>query len=431
MGSPAVPILVSLVLVALTAFFVLAEYSLVSSRRSRVESAAKKGSATAKLVLAALDDLSRYIAGTQIGITLLGIGIGSYTEPLVTHALEGLFPTEVRAVSFAVSLLLVTFVLVVIGELVPKYLVLKNPEAWAMITFRPLRFIVVMLKPLVWLAQNASRLVLAPFGGATATEKEVMQKDELVMLVQAGRAEGVLEEGHAEMVSRALRLDNLQARDIMVHRLDVKWVDADLTRDGVLRKLKSIPYSRIPVCRGDIDEMAGILYVHDVMKNLDNPGFKLEALIRPVVAIPENLTFERIVTTMREGKTQMLIVMDEYGGTSGIITLEDVVEEVFGELEDRIESERPMVEMMGGGRVSARADVRYDELLSRLKLDPDPDGRTDTLAQMVVDELERVPRPGDSVEIDLGTLRVENMARRRVTRVSLQLKSVVPPERTV
>jgi CBS domain containing-hemolysin-like protein len=188
-----------------------------------------------------------------------------------------------------------------------------------------------------------------------------------------------------------------------------------------MARLRDVPFNRLPVCRGDIDEMVGLVYLHDIVKHWDDTDFCLAKIVRPIVAIPENLSMEKIVETMRTEKTQMLIVMDEYGGTSGLVTLEDVVEEVFGELEDRLESERPPIEELPNHRVSARADVRFDELVTRLGLNLDLGENTDTLATMMIEALERVPRPGDSVETVLGTMRVENMARRRITRVSIQL----------
>jgi putative hemolysin len=209
----------------------------------------------------------------------------------------------------------------------------------------------------------------------------------------------------------------------MIHRLDIKWVDSQFTKAELLERLSEIPYTRVPVCNGDIDEIVGVAYLHDIVRNLNNPDFKLTELMREPVIIPENLSVERIIDTMRDQKTQVVMVVDEYGGTSGLITLEDVVEEVFGELEDRIESERPVIETLANGRVSARADVRLDELVSRLDLSIDLGDQTDTLAQLIVDGLGRVPRAGDSVESPIGLIRVENMARRRVTRVSVQLSN--------
>ncbi|HEY0866970.1 MAG TPA: hemolysin family protein [Fimbriimonas sp.] len=420
--SPEVGLLLaSIALILGNSFFVAAEYALVSARRSRIESLARKGNRTAKLLLQAIDDLSPYVAAVQICITMIGIGVGAVTEPFITGLLERYLGQVLpRSVGVIVSILIVTFFMVVIGELVPKYLSLQRADTVAFVTIRPLQWIKTFMKPLVWLVQASGALILKPFGiDISAESSDAVPKEELMMLVRAGGSEGTLEKTHAELVTRALRLDTLDAQDILIHRLDMKWIDVSTSRDDLLAKLSQIPFSRIPVCNGDIDEVIGILYIHDVVKNLGNPEFNLAGLVRPAVFIPESLSLEKILGTMRDEKTQMLIVMDEYGGTSGLVTLEDVVEEVFGELEDRIESERPPIECQGQ-RVSARADVRFDELVGRLNLNIEPD-TTDTLAQIFVDALDRVPRPGDSVETKLGLMRVENMARRRITRVSIQL----------
>lgn len=416
-------LLASLLLVLGSGFFVAAEYSLVSSRRSRLKTMAR-GSKTARSLSKALEQISPLIAGTQIGITMFSIAIGSFTVPYVAELLHPVFQ-ELRlstAASQAISLLLIAFALVVLGELAPKYVALRHPEKVAIFTYRPLQFLSLFLGPAIWLAQHTAGLLVRPFGIRIDDHTtHAVPKEELLMIVKSGGAEGTLDKTYAEMVTRALRLDLLVARDIMIHRLDIKWLDISLGKDEVLKRLKSIPFTRLPVCRGDVDDLVGIVYLHDVVRNLDSSSFSLESLVRPIVAIPENLPMERIVQTMREENTHMLIVMDEYGGTSGLVTLEDVVEEVFGEIEDRIESERPVIELFPGGRVSARADVRVDELVTRLNLRREPGDDTDTLAQVMVDALERVPKPGDSVDTPLGTMRVENMARRRITRVSIQL----------
>ena len=262
-------------------------------------------------------------------------------------------------------------------------------------------------------------------------DKDSIPKDELLMLIQTGGVSGNFDKLQADMVSRALRLDVLDAKDIMIHRIDIKWLDASLTQAELMPKLIEIPYSRMPVCRGDIDEVVGVVYLHDIVKHLDASDFSLEKIARQVVAVPENLPMAKILERMRVEKTQMLIVMDEYGGTSGLVTLEDVVEEVFGDLEDRLESERKPIDVYPSGRISARADVRIDELVAAIGLNLDLGENTDTLATIVIDVLERIPRTGDSVQTPLGVMRVENMARRRITRVSIQLKPELGPPKLV
>lgn len=413
--------LVSLGLILGNGFFVLAEYALVSCRRSKIEALVKKGNPGAKRVLRALDDFSTHVAGIQIGITMFGIGVGSVAEPYVSASLEGLMGASVpKPISIAISFLIVTYIMVVFGEVVPKYMALHRSEKLALLTIRPLAFFVSLLKPLIVVVEASGAVVLRPFGiDVRSKASEAIPKDELLMLIRAGRTEGVLADVHADLLSRALKLDTLDADDIMIHRLDIQWLDIATTQDDLLKKLAAIKHTRVPVCRGDIDDVAGILYLHDVISKWSDPDFDLEGLLRPAVAIPENLSMDRIVARMREAKTQLLIVMDEYGGTSGIVTLEDVVEEIFGELEDRLEGDRAPIDVLPSGRVSARGEVRFDELVAKLGLDSIDNPTTDTLATVIINQLERVPKPGDSIETEIGLLMVENMARQRITRVSL------------
>ncbi len=413
-------IAIALLLLVGSAFFVGGEYSLVSVRRSKLESMAKKGSQSAKEILKISDNVSPFIAGTQIGITMIGVAMGSFTEPFVTDLLTKKFSGLPHNISTIISFILVLFVLVILGELIPKYIALKFPERFIFATYRPLRLFVKLFSVIIWFAQACSQLLLKPFKiNIKETGKESIGKEELVMMIQATSSEGVLEKAHADLVSRALRMDALAARDIMVHRLDIKWLDVDLSLQEVLSKMAQIRYSRVPVCRGDIDDIVGIVYTVDLLRAYTNSDFDLEKLARPFVAIPENLPMERIVQTMRESNSQIVIVLDEYGGTSGLISLEDVVEEVFGELQDGPESERPPIEVLPNGRVSARAEVRFDELVNKLGLNIEIGDRTESLANMIVEKLERIPRPGDSIETEIGLMRVENMARRRITRVGI------------
>lgn len=412
-----------LVLVIANMFFVAAEYALVGCRRSRIQSLAKKGSAVAKRVLEALDRLPTFVAGIQVAITLCGIGVGALAEPYVTRVLSNLLGTVVNpSVSFVLALLLVTVVMVVLGELLPKYLTLRHVDRIALGVILPLTAFVALFRPIIWFTQTLGAWVVRPFGVVVGENVgDGISREELMVLVKSGGSEGTFDKVHAEMVSRALKLDRLTARDVMIHRIDVQWLDVDTPRSELIAKLAKIPHSRFPVCRGDIDDLVGTAYLHDIVKSLPDENLRLEAIVRPPVLVPETLTLDKIVMRMRDERTQMVIVSDEYGGTSGLVTLEDVVEEIFGELEDTLESERPAIELLSERRVSARAEVRFDEIVEKLGFDLSEEPTTDTLATMIVTGLGRVPKIGDSVPCPVGTLRVENMARSRVTRVSIQL----------
>ncbi|HEY3782180.1 MAG TPA: hemolysin family protein [Fimbriimonadaceae bacterium] len=414
-------VLISILLVLANAFFVAAEYALVGSRRSRIEAYAKRKKQRPDRLLRVLNDITPYVAGTQIGITMVGIAVGSVTEPFIRGLFINLLGHTVpQSVSFVISYLLITCLLVVTGELFPKYLTIRVPERVAWLTVGPLVVVTNILLPLVWLAQALASLLLKPFGiNPNERRSEALPKDELLLLIRAGSHEGTLEEMQADLLSRSLKLEDLDAKDVMIHRLDIKSLDVATPKEVLFKALAHIPHSRVPVYEEDLDNLLGIVYVHDIIRTWDSPDFSLRAIAKPAVAVPENLTADKIITTMRNAKSQIVIVMDEYGGTSGLITLEDVVEEVFGELEDQLEVERPPIEILPNGRVTARADVRFDEIVAKLGIELPDEVPTDTLATVITNNLDHVPKLGDKVETELGTLYVENMARRRITRVSL------------
>lgn len=421
-----VRLLFSLFILLASAFFVGAEYALIGCRRSSMEALAKRGNKLAKRVVFALKNLNRHLAGTQACITMVGIGAGTVTEPFITSLLLRLFDAAPeRSVTLGiVSLVIVTFFMVVVGELVPKYVVLNSTDKLALALVPALTIIIIPIYPLTWLMDITGAGILRLFGIRMGDARsEAVPRDEMLLLIKAQSAEGLMEDVHAKLLSRAFQLDKLDAHDIMVHRMDIRWLDLQTPREHLHEALGRIRNTRIPVCRGDIDDVAGVLYLHDFVRHWHDASFNLESILRPVVAVPENLTLEKVVERMRESHSQLLIVLDEYGGTAGLITLEDVVEEIFGELEDRIETERPMIEIHEGGRISARAEVRFDELVDALGVELSEPPTTDPLAQAFPESLGRVPRLGDTVETPLGTLRIENMARRRVTRVSLMLNA--------
>ena len=320
--SPTIAALLSVLLIFLSAFLVAAEYTLVASRRSRVEALAQKGSKAAKSLLSALEDTARYVAATQVGITICGLAMGSLTEPLVSRQIEAwIGPVLPKSVSFIISLIVVTFVLVVVGELAPKYISLKYPERLALYLIGPVRVLVLLLRPIAAVAQACAGWLVKPLGiEVNMLSDTSISREELAMLVRTADTEGMLEESHATVVSKALRFDKLDAADIMIHRLDIKWIDVDLSYQEAFEACGKIPHSRVLVCRGDVDDSVGVLYLYDLIR-ADPSNFDLEKVVRPIELVPENLTLNKIVNRMREARTQVVLVVDEYGGTSGLITL--------------------------------------------------------------------------------------------------------------
>lgn len=411
------------------AFFVMAEYGLVGARRSRIESSAKKGNLTDALVLKAMDQINRYVALIQICITVIGIVVGATIEPAMTESLNKLFPDFIPgAVITVCSYIIMTFALVVFGELVPKYIALSYPELVARLVVRVLKILVILLSPLIWVFEKSGQAILnllAKMGLANKPEDPSLMRDELFFMLRSGEESGHLEEHHTDIITKSLRLDRLDAEDAMIHRLDIRWISINASQEEIIDKIKTLSHTRIPVCNDDIDEIVGIVYLQDIVRAMaEGKPINLEALSREPIFVPENLTLDRLVNLMREMKTQIVIVQDEYGGTNGLVTLEDVVEEIFGDLDDAVEGERPAIEKTGNYRLSIRPDVRYDELLDYLDLEPQDSEpwTTESAISILIEKLDRTPKMNDSIEIPLGRLRVEAVARQRVTRIGVYLK---------
>jgi putative hemolysin len=415
-------------LILASAFFVAAEYSLVGSRVSRLSALAKKGNHAARLASKALESLPPYIAGTQLAITMTSIGLGWLGEgalaKLIEPALSGI---GLHVIAGGVAFLSVTFLLVVLGELVPKYLALRTPDRLLLRLIYPLNFALWLLRPLTAILEGAGYAVLRPFGvDIRKQERPIIAKEELAALIRESHTAGEFAEGHARMVTKALRLTELQADDVMIPRVDVVAVDADLEPKELLEKLSQQSHTRVLVVDdGDLDEVVGILHLQDAIRLFAGKVKDLRSIVRPPVFVPVNLSLERLVDMMQEEKTQMLIIRDEHGGTAGLLTLEDIVEEIFGELDDQVEHAQPRIFKWPDGRVIMRGDVRTDELADFLGLEDNPLER-ETVSTIIMDELDRVPRIGDSIQTDIGLLRVVNMSRQRITRVSLNPRNDIP-----
>ncbi|MGI8924473.1 MAG: hemolysin family protein [Fimbriimonadales bacterium] len=412
-------------LVLLNAFFVAAEYALVGARHGRVAALAKKGAAGGKAALRALANVNPYIAGIQLAITMSGIGLGWLGEQALARMLEPFFDgLGLHFISGAIAFLIVTFLLVVLGELIPKYLVLRTADKMLVRLILPLNAILFVLRPMTLLLETAGYWALRPFGiNIRNQERQAIAKEELAMIIQESHSAGEFDRGHARMVTKALRLADLQADDVMIPRVDVVAVDANLSTEELAQQLARQSHTRVVVAEGgDLDEIVGILHLQDAVRLLAGRAKDLKSIVRPAVFVPPNLSLERLVDRMQQEKTQMLIIRDEHGGTAGLLTLEDIVEEIFGELDDQVEHAQPRIITWDDGRVIMRGDVRTDELADYMHLDENPLER-EAVSTIIMSALDRVPRIGDSIDSALGVFRVVNMSRQRITRVALTPRS--------
>ena len=413
-----------LLLVLMNAFFVAAEFALVGSRRSRIDQLAEAGESGAKAVQDALKNLDRYISGTQLGITLASLALGWIGEPaLATLVDSGLAVVGVRATEglahttagVATAFLVITFLHIVLGELAPKSIALIAPERVSMVLARPLMLFSRVMSPFITLLNSVANALLKVVGvdPAGGGHQSVHSADELRLLVMQARAQGTLNENDSMMLAGVFDFHEKKARDVMRPRTEVAAIPVDATADEVWAILRSERYSRYPVINDSLDDIVGVFLAKDLW--LHQGPFTLKQFVRAPLFIPDSRPAERVLDDLRRTRAHMAVVLDEYGGTAGIITMEDLVEEVVGDIADEYDAaSREALETDGvlelAGSLSL-IDVRSDY---RVLV---PDGDWTTLGGYVFNALGRLPRVGDRVTIPGCDLEVVAMDGRRVAAV--------------
>jgi len=412
-------VLVVLALVAGNAFFVVGEYAVVTARRASLAGLAERGSKRAGVALRLMDDPVRVISTVQVGITAIGILTGAIGEPLVSDLLGGGLPAWA---SFVIAFGVVTYLSVVLGELVPKALTLHSAERLAMLVARPVEIVGVALRPLVWLLQESARLVLRPFGVREVVAGETIRSaDELRAIVDEAEGLGVIPRAQEELIYNVFDFAGREAADVMVPAADVAWLDASLSPAEAVDRLVEIPHRRIPVGAGGLDQLAGILHSHDVLRAArQGSRASVGELARPPLIVPETKDLGALLRELRERRQEMAVVVSEYGGMSGIVTLEDILEEIVGEIESEYELPDARLTWIGARTVEVAGSMSVNDFNESTGTRLPEDGAR-TLAGLVFDSLGHGPIEGDSVELEAVTLRVRQLDGVRITRLHAEL----------
>lgn len=397
-----------LVMVALNALYVAAEFATVGSRRSRVQEAAAGGSRSAGALLAILQDTKRldnYVAACQIGITLSSLVAGAYGQAQLTPLLEPVFGAGGRAVAVIVVLVAITATQVVLGELLPKTAALRYPERLAMATLVPMRISQWLFRPLVAIF-NGSAFALMRAAGLSAdhSHAHVHSPEELAGLYRASARGGLIDAAERDMLAGVLNVEHRAVREIMTPRRRLTTVPADRTVGEALRDLVTSPHSRFPVSGGD-DDIVGIVHLRDLFNRASaQPGALVADVARPALAVPEVLTVPALWRQLRDDQQHCAIVVDEYGSVAGMVTLEDALEEIFGEVQDEFDQEIEPISV-AGRRVTVRGDVLLETLSDRFGLVV-PDVEVDTVGGLIGHLLGRVPEVGDEIALMDGRVAV-------------------------
>jgi magnesium and cobalt exporter, CNNM family len=409
-------------LVAANAFFVAAEFALVAARRTRIAALARDGDSKAILVQKAIQSLDRYISATQLGITLASLGLGWMGEPAIARVLQGFLsgvPQPFNAIAthgFAVAVAfgIITVLHIVLGELAPKAFALLHPEATSLWVTPPLMVFTVATNPIIYLLNGAANFTLRALGMRPPESHERLhQPEEIVMLARQSARGGQLARLDAQLIEGVFEFSEKVAHDVMTPRTDVIGLPADLTVGDAVARVAEAGRSRYPVFRESLDDVVGILHVKELLSGMiDGKDRLVSTLMTRPLFLPSTREIEDILTDMQRLKQHMGIVLDEYGGTAGIVTMEDLLEEIVGEIHDEYDV-APRDLDTGEGGTTIPGSMPFEEVNARYGLGLETD-HFHTIGGYVFGRLGRLPQPGDTVQTDHAAFEVLTMEGNRI-----------------
>jgi putative hemolysin len=421
-------ILVLVLLTFLEGFFVAGEIALVSIRRSRVEQLVDEGSSGARRVRRLLDEPGRFLAVSQLGLTVIGFFASAYAAVSLVQQLSDIlvgFGLDEKGAAEPIALVVVTVILalftIIFAELVPKTLALANTERFAIALSLPIEFLARALGPLIRVLTGITAWIAKLFGANVSNEAQITA-EELRLIVERGGEQGVLEAEEEQMINSIIELGERRLHEVMIPRIAIVSLAASATLDEAIDKVVDEGHSRIPVYEETIDEVVGILYAKDllpILKTGADPRPTLRSLLRTPVFVPESMTIDDLLHEFQRRKVHIAIVLDEYGGTAGLLTIEDLLEEIVGEIQDEYDTEEPMVVRISDdeARVDGRADVDDLAELFDTVLGLEDADEYDTVGGLIYHRIGGVPSPGDVVKVDGLQLTVETIDGRRVGKV--------------
>ena len=388
------------VLILLNAFFVAAEYGLVTARRTRIIELHHEGNRRARDVLRITSDPPRFIAAMQLGVTLTSLGIGALGERALADVLGNVTATVVAVL---LAYLILTFLHVVIGELVPKGIALGHSEGTALFVSQPVRVFFVALRPFIWFLEKSTEIVLRWLGlQPPGAEDDVLSEAELRIVVSQSTRHGEIEQQEQEMLYKVFDFADKEASDVMVPRPEVVALSIDLPPEQALEAVMDSPYTRYPVYRESLDDVVGILHVRDLFSGLRERGMqevKIEEIVRPAHIVPETKDLAALLAEFRRTNQHMAIVVDEYGEMEGIVTLEDLLEEIVGEIEDEFDLPDESVEQVDDDTIRIDGTFPIDDFNERFRTSL-PAEDYHTVAGFVFGLLGRQPEVGDDISHD-------------------------------
>lgn len=425
-------LLAVIVLVLLNGFFVATEFSLVSVRRTRIDQLVAEGQSGAKIVQTALQSLDSYIAATQLGITMASLALGWIGEPALARLIEPalgflpdlMTPAAAHTVAVAIAFTIITTLHIVLGELAPKTIALQRPEGTALWVARPTSVFLKLFRPFITILNGAGNLVVRAVGLKPVSGHALVHSaDELRLLVEESGEAGVLDEEEQEMLINVFSFANRPAYQAMLPRTEVVTIDHDASMREFLDRFTTSGHTRFPVLGpGGVDDVVGIISAKDLLVMLRNGEFTLDQpitpLIRPAFFTPESKRIGDLLQELRDKHIRMAILIDEYGGMAGAVTMEDLIEEIVGELDDELEHDQELTTTIDERTSVVEGQIRLEDINEQLGLHL-PEGDYETLAGFVLEQLGRLPESGDSLTYNGIRLTVLEMQGPRIKQIEI------------
>jgi CBS domain containing-hemolysin-like protein len=416
-------------LILLNGFFVAAEYALVTARRTRIIELHHQGNRRARAVLRITSDPPQFIAAMQLGVTLTSLGIGALGEHALSKAFDSLMATVLAVV---LAYLILTFFHVVLGELVPKGVALGHAEGAALWVSAPVRAFFALFAPFVWTLRKTTDLVLHLLGlESPGAERDPLSEAELRMLLSRSSAEGEIEHEEQQMIDKVFVFGDKDAADVMVPRPEVVAISVEMPPEQALAEVLDSPYTRYPVFRESLDDIVGVLHVRDLFTAVHDRGIaavRIDEIVRPAYIVPETKDLASLLQEFRKTNNHFAVVVDEYGGMAGICTLEDLLEEIVGEIEDEFDVPEEQIEQVDDDTYRIDGMFPIDEFNERFNTDL-PDDDFHTVGGFVFGQLGRAPEPGDDVSFNGLRFDVLEVEGNRIEKIAVEFVERPEPRR--
>jgi CBS domain containing-hemolysin-like protein len=423
------------VLVLLNGFFVAAEFALVKVRATRLRELEERPDFRVGWAKHVVTHLDAMLSATQLGITFASLGLGWIGEPFVASLLEPPLralgvtdPAVLHGISFAVAFSLLTFLHIVFGELAPKSLAIRLPERIALNTAGPLILFYYVFYPVIWVLNGAANAILRRLGIDPSVKERAHSPDEIAFLVEEASKEGTLDAREQRLVERALRFGRRTAREVMKPRSRIVYLSTRRSLEENIRRARESLYTRFPVCDPDLDHVVGYVHLRDLLETPEGEGDVglLLSIRRPAPFVPEAAPLDEVMQQMRAEKSHLAIVVDEYGGTAGILTLEDLIEEIVGEIQDEFDEELPLIRKEGTGAWFVDGAAPIEEVNAALGLNLG-DEYGSTVGGWVVAQLGHIPERGETLRVGAYRATVVQVAENRIALLHFVRAPATPP----